>query len=271
MLRRLGVLTVVLFAAMSPLDTWADGGPIPTSCATETGAELDCSAGVIGPGGIGTSGGGGSSVVYVPYDRLVVGPGGEFCVTTGYYAAGSGLPADVAPLEVPSPDRIVGAGGFSNIYETYPPCPPEEGQPADTPAAWAARFWERIPLPRPQPHISPGWAIVGKLGYLETNGEVRHTYNTTSPFGPLTIVATGRYYVSWGDGETTGPYSFEGRPWPVGEITHDYIWSGSYDIVVTEKWTATWSFGPNDGILRELQTTGRIDDFQARQIQAVIR
>ncbi|MGH9224042.1 MAG: hypothetical protein ACRD2W_09750 [Acidimicrobiales bacterium] len=112
---------------------------------------------------------------------------------------------------------------------------------------------------------------MGKLGYLETRGEVRRTYNTTSPFGPLQIVATGRYYVDWGDGETTGPHSLEGQPWPNGQITHDYIWSGTYDIVVTEKWTATWSFGPNRGILTELQTSGRIDDFVARQIQAVIR
>ena len=208
----------------------------------------------------------------MPYPRLVTGPDGQWCVATGWHAEGSPVPADAAPPIVPGPNAERANDQFSIYYQEYPPCPAREGeQQVGTPAEWAARFWEQVPLPRPQPYIAPGWAIVGKPGYLETNGEVRHTYETTSPFGPLQIHATGRYYVDWGDGETTGPYSFEGKPWPDGEITHDWIWSGTYDILVTQKWTATWSFGPNSGVLRQLQTSGTIDDFRARQIQAVIR
>jgi hypothetical protein len=110
------------------------------------------------------------------------------------------------------------------------------------------------------------------LAYLETNGEIRHVYNNSStPFGPLEIVATGRYYVDWGDGETTGPYSIEGKAWPDGQITHEYIWVGTYDVVVSERWTATWRLGGQSGTLRELRTTGRIEDFPVRQVQAVIR
>jgi hypothetical protein len=99
---------------------------------------------------------------------------------------------------------------------------------------------------------------------------LRHTYTNSTPFGPLEIVATGAYYVDWGDGESSGPHSFEGKPWPDGEITHDYVWARTYDIVVTERWTATWHLGGQSGVLRELRTSGTIDDFPARQIQAVI-
>ena len=83
-------------------------------------------------------------------------------------------------------------------------------------------------------------------------------------------MAKGSYTVDWGDGTQSGPHSFEGKPWPEGQITHDYLNVGSYDIVVTERWTATWRLGGESGSLRTLQTTGRIDDFPVEQLQAVI-
>ncbi len=135
----------------------------------------------------------------------------------------------------------------------------------------AARYWERVPLPKPQPSIAPGRAITGKLAYLETNGEVTHTFATNTIFGPLQILAKGAYTVDWGDGETSGPYWFEGTRWPDGKITHEYEKVGTYKVVVTERWTADWSFSDESGVLRALQTTGRIDDFPVEQIQAVIR
>jgi hypothetical protein len=79
-----------------------------------------------------------------------------------------------------------------------------------------------------------------------------------------------RIYVDWGDGESSGPHSVEGKPWPDGEITHDYIWSGTYDIVVTQRWVARWSFGPNSGVLTDRRTEGRIEGFPAREVQAVV-
>ncbi|MGH9280557.1 MAG: hypothetical protein ACRD12_20995, partial [Acidimicrobiales bacterium] len=108
---------------------------------------------------------------------------------------------------------------------TYPACPLQPGQDAsqDTAEAFAARYWETVPLPKPRPYIAPGWAIVGKLGYLETRGELTKTFtDPNTPFGTLEIFATGRYYVDWGDNESSGPHSSEGKPWPEGQITHDY-------------------------------------------------
>ena len=136
----------------------------------------------------------------------------------------------------------------------------------------AMRYWEQVPLPKPAPHIAPGRAITGKVAYLETRGAVARTYtNPTTMYGQLIIVATGSYEVNWGDGTTTGPHAFEGKAWPDGRIIHDYLEIGSYDIVVTERWSATWSLGGESGLLRTLQTSGRIDDFPVEQIQAVIR
>jgi len=135
----------------------------------------------------------------------------------------------------------------------------------------AARYWEGpVILPKPQPSIAPGRAITGKTAYLETNGETTHTYRTETGFGPLNIVATGSYTVQWGDSTTSGPFSFEGRPWPSGEITHQYLDVGKYNILVIERWTATWSLDGESGVLRELRSTGRIDSFPVEQLQAVI-
>lgn len=226
---------------------------------------------VSGTGGsqrIGTS----SGITYVPYDRLTTGADGQPCVTTGYTQLGSS-PGDVAPD--PFADQIQGAGGYNNVYAEYPPCPeqprqPAQPAPAETRASTAARYWERIALPRPQPTIAPGRAITGKTAYLETRGAVAHTYTNETVFGTLRIDAVGSYTISWGDGETSGPYAYEGKPWPSGQIKHEYVNIGTYDILVTERWTATWSLGGERGVLRTLQTVGRIDDFPVEQIQAVI-
>lgn len=213
-----------------------------------------------------------SSKKYVPYNRLTSGPDGQPCVSTGYIEEG-GVPSDSVPDD--SQNHIEGAGGYSNLFAEYSPCPeqpraPGQAEPIVTRAMIVAQYWERIPLPKPRPSIAPGRAITGKLGYLETNGDVTHTFRTDTFFGPLEISAHGSYTVNWGDGQTTGPYSFEGRPWPEGRITHEYLHVGSYDIVVTERWTANWNFAGERGVLRTLQTTGRIDDFPVEQIQAVI-
>lgn len=209
----------------------------------------------------------------MPYPRLVRGENGDQCVETGYYRAGSPVPSDVAPPEVPRADRVPGDDPFSIYYEEYPPCPAREGEQPQprSPAEWAARFWEEVLLPAPMPYIAPGWAITGKLAYLETRGETTKAYRAETPFGPLVIDATGTYYVDWGDGEQSGPHSREGRPWPEGEITHDYVWARTYDITVTQRWVATWSVGGDRGTLRQLATSGTIDDFPAREIQAVVR
>ena len=138
------------------------------------------------------------------------------------------------------------------------------------PVALAIQAWQHVPLPEPSPHIAPGWMITAKYAYLETNGELRHTYTTGTPLGTLTLEATGRYYVDWGDGTRDGPYAVEGGPWPDGQITHTYIDVGFYDVVVTEEWTANWRVAEFGGTLAGMRTEGRIPNFRVEQIQAVV-
>jgi hypothetical protein len=181
------------------------------------------------------------------------------------------------PVDATVPEN----GGLSPRISVCPPNllgDPESGAraaeprlPSETPSEIAVRYWNEVPLPGPQPYIAPGRAITGLLAYLETRGTTEHTYvEPNTPFGPLEIVAKGTYYVDWGDGTHTGPHAFEGGPWPDGKIKHEYIHVGAYDVVVTERWTAKWSFGSESGTLDELRTVGRIDDFPVQQIQAVV-
>ena len=204
-------------------------------------------------------------VRWVPYERVTTGPDGKSCVTTGYRAV------------PPGGDALLAAAGNRDAFDItrldYPACPPDPSKPAAeprSPADYAVRFWQDIPLPAPEPHIAPGRAITGKLAYLETRGQTETAYSGTTPIGPIEIRAVGAYEVDWGDGTKTGPHTIEGKAWPDGEITHMYVDVGHYDVVVTERWTATWHLGSASGRLYELVTTGRIDAFPVGQIQAVI-
>lgn len=208
---------------------------------------------------------------YLPHDKIMLGPDGQACIGTGYYEDGTGQPI---PAQGPG-QMDESPGNSSSLYSTAPPCPaqprlPGQTGPVETPAMVARRYWEQIPLPKPRPQIAPGRAITGKLAYLETRSQTSHTYTNDTAFGPLEILAKGSYIVDWGDGETTGPYDLEGKPWPNGQITHEYVDIGAYDVVVTEKWTATWRLGGQSGVLRTLQTTGTIGAFPVEQLQAVI-
>lgn len=148
-------------------------------------------------------------------------------------------------------------------------CPSDPSEAVD-PVVFAVAFWRQVKLPDPKPYIAPGWAITGKYAYLETRGERRKTYTSDTPFGPLELVASGRYTVDWGDGERGGPYDFEGEPWPDGRITHTYINVGTYTIRVREDWSATWRIGDAGGTLSGLRTEASIDNFRVQQIQVVL-
>lgn len=218
----------------------------------------------------------GPTKVYVPYNRLVTGPDGNPCVTTAYVEKGTPMPNELLLVDPnPRETNIPITGSDLAILEKYPPCPaqplaPGQTAPVETAAMVAARYWEQAALPTPGPKIAPGRAITGKLVYLETWGQLEQTYNDSTILGPLNIEARGSYTIDWGDGTQSGPLTFEGTAWPDGRITHDYLNAGLYNVVVTEKWTALWQLGDESGVLRPLQTSGRIDNFPVQQIQAVI-
>jgi len=155
---------------------------------------------------------------------------------------------------------LVGAG--------YGLCPGVTA-PAGNPVAMALQFWGEVPLPVPAPHIEPGRAITGLPAYLETGGTTAKDFGRGTPLGPISIGAKGRFYVDWGDGTHDGPFDVVGAPWPDGTISHTYTKTGAYDVVVTERWTATWSLAGRGGPLGGLQTVGRISQFPVDEVQAV--
>jgi hypothetical protein len=245
-------------------------------CEASAPAVLELSSVTFGSPNAPAAGASQPSARYVPYNRLGTGPDGEPCATTGYVREGV-QPPDERLLVDPNPleSNVPIWGNYRSVLETYPPCPatprvPGQPVPVETRSMTAARYWELVQLPAPSPYIGPGRAITGKTAYLETRGELTRTYTNATDFGPLRIDATGSYTVSWGDGHTSGPYTFEGGPWPDGRITHEYQHVGSYDVVVTEQWTARWSLGGESGVLRTRPTTGTITGFPVQQIQAVI-
>jgi len=284
--RKLATAIALFFAVITPRLSFADEPtpPLQECGNTAFGEIIYCSVAkdgtivrFVSSGGNSapkreTTGGATTTVKYVTYTRLTSDADGKPCITTGYVEAGV-VPSDLAPDSNQNHTEI---NGGNNLTGSYPPCPQQNGSPGElgpvlTQAIVAAQAWaQRVTLPKPRPSIAPGRALTGKLAYLETNGRLSLTYTEDTIFGPLVIDAHGSYTVAWGDGVTTGPHAFEGQPWPDGRITHEYINVGSYNIVVTEKWTATWSLDGDSGVLRSLQTTGTINNFPVEQLQAVI-
>ncbi len=195
------------------------------------------------------------------YPKVVTGPDGKPCTT------GVSIPV---PAEKAEQEKAYAREQWELLLPGAPLCPDQPGVPAVSPRVIATSFWQNIPLPKPQPHIAPGWAITGKTAFLETHGERQHDYSRDTPFGGLGLTARGQYFVDWGDGETTGPYDVEGGAWPDGQITHTYINVGLYNVVVTEQWSSTWHLGGENGTLTGLETEGGIDNFRVEQIQAVV-
>ncbi len=152
--------------------------------------------------------------------------------------------------------------------------PARNATPVIDPAAISIAFWRTIPLPKPNPRLPPGYAVTGLPAYLVTNGTLHPApYQADTPLGPLTITANGTYSVDWGDGSSpawTGPFRQEGRPYPDGTIAHTFDNVGTVTITVIENWSATWSLGPDRGVLPNLQTRATIPNLQIRQLQAVI-
>ncbi len=208
----------------------------------------------------------------VPY--LTDNGGGGFCIA-------------VQDRSTSNPDV---ATGINNAYEhrwqtlvgNYLLCPgpPTGANPAGAPAAAAlppaavaGSFWAvhgADLLGRPAPSIAPGYALAGKLGYLETHAPTSRQFSNPTPLGPLTIAARGTFLVDWGDGTgSQGPYDTAGAPWPDGQITHTWDDLGRYDVTVVEVWTATWSLAGAHGDLAALRTQGAIRQFEVRQLESV--
>ncbi|MGH9071767.1 MAG: hypothetical protein ACRDX8_11525, partial [Acidimicrobiales bacterium] len=95
---------------------------------------------------------------------------------------------------------------------------------APPPSAVAATVWEQDganQLPSPHPYIAPGYALAGLRGYLEVRAPLTAAFSDPTRLGTLTIAATAKLWVDWGDGDSNdGPYDSAGGAYPNGTITH---------------------------------------------------
>lgn len=195
-------------------------------------------------------------VVYWP--DTVLRPDGSRCVRLQRVMAPNASDRDVQGQHI-----------FVQLLRSYPPCE-RSAVPPVNPTFVARRFVEELTLPAPRPHIAPGYAVTGMRSYLETRGDLRpRPFTATTPLGPIEVTAVAHYLVDWGDGTPAERFEVEGGPWPEGRITHTYAHTGTYDVVVTAVWTAAWRVGSTEGSFTDLRTQGRIEDFEARQVQAV--
>lgn len=140
---------------------------------------------------------------------------------------------------------------------------------APSPGDVARDFWDVRHLPSPSLKTVPDDAIVGKRVYLRIGGPPSTTFDVPNPLGAtITIAATSRYVVDWGDGSPPITTTSQGGPWPHGDVTHVYdTATPTATIRVAQQWSATWTAGPGAaGTLENLQTIGeliiRVDQLQ---------
>jgi len=144
--------------------------------------------------------------------------------------------------------------------------------PPISPQEIVERTIVNVQLPEPRPRIAPGHAITGLRAYLETGSATTHRFDPIrTVLGPLSISATSTYTVDWGDGTTTGPHETSGGAYPDGDITHVYQRTATVDVTVTQHWTAQWSLAGQSGTVTGLVSSGTIEDFRIREVQAVRR
>jgi hypothetical protein len=157
--------------------------------------------------------------------------------------------------------------------QVRPDCP-KDAIDVPSPQTIAAATWQDVKnLPVPALATKPDHAVTGKKVYLEILGPRTWRQVIDNPIGDdITITATSDYVVDWGDPahpDKTVTTS-QGGPWPDGDVTHVYTDAfPERDIVVTQRWTATWTAGSQSGTLTQLQTQSQPLRIEVRQIQAV--
>lgn len=157
---------------------------------------------------------------------------------------------------------------WQDMVAALPACGARAGDPAEQSVFG---FLYEYGTPDPEPWIAPGFAITGKRAYLETWGPLSHRPEPVeTPSGRLEVVfAATSFTVDWGDGTAPEEYASPGEPWPDGEASHVYVDMGVYDVVVAQRWQASWRLGDRAGEVILTGAPSVIDAFEVGQLQAV--
>ena len=154
--------------------------------------------------------------------------------------------------------------------EPIPNCDPTTPNPAPPPPtpdqyAQAMRAELETLAPKPILTIAPGWALVGRYAYLETNGNLTFT-NNNQVIAWTCAVATST--ANWGDGTTQTINRTTTGPWPNGSARHAYINARNYQVTVRETWSCAIDT-PTGATTLALNTLTPPLDLRADEIQAI--
>ena len=134
------------------------------------------------------------------------------------------------------------------------------GTLAQQAAAYATSYFRSIELPKPAPKMSSPDGVCGGVHYLDPGIGKQLVYqDPDTAFGPLLLHVTASFVTDWGDGTAK-----------TGAFSHTWTTKGTYVITTTANWSATWSFGKYSGVITGPSTTGTIEGWQVRELQAVI-
>ncbi len=190
-----------------------------------------------------------------------------------------GVSAPVQP-EAPIDCGVVTQDPTARFLDACSVATPQFGTTAPQPtrqqqqASYAVNYFRSLQLPTPAPKISaPAGGVTGAVHSLDLAGcapqQVVFLLDQSMPFGVRQAVRTSaRFTVDWGDGTTDSYYT--SAPWPRSTITHSWSRVGRYDVTVTARWTATWTFGDTSGTLSGLTTTGELSNWNVSDAQALI-
>ena len=155
---------------------------------------------------------------------------------------------------------------WQTIVAGLPGCPSTVVSPEQV----AYSFIREVGAPDPRPAIAPGHAITGKKAYLETRGSVVTTETRPTILGDLVLeFRPTTFTVDWGDSSGTDTFTAPGLPYPSGTATHVYTHTGRYDVVVRQRWDVAWSLAGAGGTLGVTGAPSRIEQFEARELEAV--
>jgi hypothetical protein len=151
--------------------------------------------------------------------------------------------------------------------------PPSNAVAAATAIAWARDYFNRLPLPQPQPTMSSPQGITGATHSLDLAFAPEIVFDSgATPFGTMSMHVYAKTNVNWGDG-THGTYTSSGGPYPQSPITHTWTKSNRYDIAATSAWTAEWTMGPYNGayfrgVFTGISTNGTLRAWPVVEAQA---
>lgn len=218
----------------------------------------DSSSSGDGSSGGGNTGGTGSTGYYawelefVPLPGSLPGEPGEENGCWGITTVGGprSSPAPAGQSYETAVDEANYYGGNGTLWDL---CPAEQ---AFDIVAYVNDYWQTVVRPPPPTplNVDPGRMITGLTAYLEIGGDPAPIYTLDNPIGAdITITATPRYVVGWGDGATAETTS-QGVPYPggAGEVTHVYTEDGDLTVTVEAYWRGEWSAGGEGGSLAEL-------------------